>query len=257
MPEHPAQEITRLLDVPAFTLDCVAADGACILPAAETFRVLTALEPLTLRWLEGEMELKPGRHGAAACRLPGGGAGRPWPGAGLRRWEKRMSKFYNALIRLVRFALPDMETVWEEPFRRRSGGLLPQPRRLLRPYRHVRVFSLCGISCHPWLNAGIMERKEIPAYVRQDYWWEPGCFFEPLLNMTLPYLMALLLPPILGSVPGVPVYHDNRVIRTFRKSLEYVAQGASSGDLFRAARRPRQQRNGAEPGLPAGGPPDL
>ena len=43
--------------------------------------------------------------------------------------------------------------------------------------------------------------------------------------MTIPYLMALLLPPILGSVPGVPVYHDNRVIRTFRKSLEYVAQG--------------------------------
>ena len=60
MPEHPAQEITRLLDVPAFTLDCVAADGACILPAADTFRVLTALEPLTLRWLEGEMELNPG-----------------------------------------------------------------------------------------------------------------------------------------------------------------------------------------------------
>ena len=60
MPEHPAQEITHLLDVPAFTLDCVAADGACILPAAETFRVLTALEPLTLRWLEGEMELKAG-----------------------------------------------------------------------------------------------------------------------------------------------------------------------------------------------------
>lgn len=29
MPEHPAQEITHLLDVPAFTLDCVAADGAC------------------------------------------------------------------------------------------------------------------------------------------------------------------------------------------------------------------------------------
>ena len=27
------------------------------------------------------------------------------------------------------------------------------------------------------------------------------------------------------KMPGVPVYHDNRVIRTFRKSLEYVAQG--------------------------------
>ena len=79
--------------------------------------------------------------------------------------------------------------------------------------------------CFSWLNADMMDPRLVPAYVRQDYWWEPGCFFEPLLNMTIPYLMALLLPPILGSVPGVPVYHDNRVIRTFRKSLEYVAQG--------------------------------
>ena len=135
-----------------------------------------------------------------------------------------MSKFYNALIRLVRFALPDMETVWEEPFDGEEAVFCPNHAASFGPIAMCAFFSLRD-QCHPWLNAGIMERKEIPAYVRQDYWWEPGCFFEPLLNMTLPYLMALLLPPILGSVPGVPVYHDNRVIRTFRKSLEYVAQG--------------------------------
>ena len=64
-----------------------------------------------------------------------------------------MSKFYNALIRLVRFALPDMETVWEEPFRRRSGGLLPQSRRLLRPYRYVRFFLSAG-SVPPMAERG-------------------------------------------------------------------------------------------------------
>ena len=135
-----------------------------------------------------------------------------------------MSKFYNGLIRLVRFVLPDMETVWEEPFDSEAAVFCPNHAASFGPIAMCAFFSLRD-QCHPWLNAGIMERKEIPAYVRQDYWWEPGCFFEPLLNMTLPYLMALLLPPILGSVPGVPVYHDNRVIRTFRKSLEYVAQG--------------------------------
>ena len=121
-----------------------------------------------------------------------------------------MSKFYNALIRLVRFALPDMETVWEEPFDGEAAVFCPNHAASFGPIAMCAFFSLRD-HCHPWLNAGIMERKEIPAYVRQDYWWEPGCFFEPLLNMTIPYLMALLLPPILGSVPGVPVYHDNRV----------------------------------------------
>ena len=60
-----------------------------------------------------------------------------------------MSKFYNALIRLVRFALPDMETVWEEPF----DGLLPQSRRLLRPYRYVRFFLSAG-SVPPMAERG-------------------------------------------------------------------------------------------------------
>ena len=70
-----------------------------------------------------------------------------------------------------------------------------------------------------------MDPKLVPAYVRQDYWWRPGCRLEPLYNATLPYLAAAVLPPILRSVPGVPVYHDMQVIKTFRKSIEYLRQG--------------------------------
>ena len=86
-----------------------------------------------------------------------------------------MSKFYNGLIRLVRFALPDMETVWEEPFDGEAAVFCPNHAASFGPIAMCAFFSLRD-QCHPWLNAGIMERKEIPAYVRQDYWWEPGCF---------------------------------------------------------------------------------
>lgn len=87
-----------------------------------------------------------------------------------------MSKFYNALIRLVRFALPDMETVWEEPFDGEAAVFCPNHAASFGPIAMCAFFSLRD-HCHPWLNAGIMERKEIPAYVRQDYWWEPGLLF--------------------------------------------------------------------------------
>ena len=66
--------------------------------------------------------------------------------------------------------------------------------------------------------------KLVPAYVRQDYWWKPGCRLEPLYNATLPYLAAAVLPPIMKSVPGVRVYHDINVIKTFRQSIELLKQ---------------------------------
>ena len=81
-----------------------------------------------------------------------------------------MSKFYNGLIRLVRFVLPDMETVWEEPFDGEAAVFCPNHAASFGPIAMCAFFSLRD-QCHPWLNAGIMERKEIPAYVRQDYWW--------------------------------------------------------------------------------------
>ena len=109
-----------------------------------------------------------------------------------------MSRLYNGLVRLIRLALPEMETVWEEPFDGEAAVFCPNHAASFGPIAMCAFFSLRD-QCHPWLNAGIMERKEIPAYVRQDYWWEPGCFFEPLLNMTLPYLMALLFILLVGK----------------------------------------------------------
>lgn len=134
------------------------------------------------------------------------------------------NRFYSFLKKVVRFFLPDMETVWEEPFDGEPAVFCPNHSAAFGPVAMCAFFSLRENS-HPWLNAGVTEPREVPAYVRQDYWWEPGCFFEPLLNLTLPYLAALALPPILRSVPGAPVYHDARVIRTFRKSVEYVKKG--------------------------------
>jgi hypothetical protein len=80
-------------------------------------------------------------------------------------------------------------------------------------------------SCNPWLNADMMNPKAVPAYVRQDYWWKPGCALEPLYKATLPYLAAAVLPPILKSAPGIPVYHDARGVQTFRLSLACLKEG--------------------------------
>lgn len=138
--------------------------------------------------------------------------------------EASMSKMYTFLRGLVRVLTPKMTAEWAEAFDGAPSVFCPNHAGAFGPVDMCAHFPLSD-HCHPWLNAAVMDPKLVPAYVRQDYWWKPGCFFEPLLNATLPYLAAAMLPPILRTVPGVPVYHDIQVVKTFRKSIDYLRQG--------------------------------
>lgn len=60
LPDPQRSEIVRLLDVPAFRLDCACANGECILPPADSFRMLTALSGLLLSWQGDAIELSAG-----------------------------------------------------------------------------------------------------------------------------------------------------------------------------------------------------
>ncbi len=135
-----------------------------------------------------------------------------------------MGKLYRGLCTLVRTFSPKMETVWEAEYDGAPAVFCPNHAGAFGPIEMCAKFPLRGNS-RPWLNAAMMDPKQVPAYVRQDYWWEPGCFFEPVLTRTLPYLAAAVLPPILRSVEGVPVYHDMQVLKTFRQSIAHLKNG--------------------------------
>lgn len=135
-----------------------------------------------------------------------------------------MKKSFLFLRWLLGVFTPKMETVWEEPYDGELAVFCPNHVGMMGPINMVVHFDLRD-TARPWFNAGIADRKTCPAYVRQDYWWEPGCKLEPLYNATLPYLAAAVIPPILNTVPGVRVYHDMQVIKTFRQSIEYLKKG--------------------------------
>ncbi|MCL1854172.1 MAG: hypothetical protein FWF86_00435 [Clostridia bacterium] len=135
-----------------------------------------------------------------------------------------MGKLYGILAALIRGFSRPMTTVWETGFDGAPAVFCPNHAGAFGPIAICARFPLRG-KLHPWMNDGMMHAGTVPAYVRQDYWWKPGCFWEPLLTRTLPYIAAAIVPPILRSVPGVPVYHDVRVVKTFRKSLAYLQAG--------------------------------
>lgn len=135
-----------------------------------------------------------------------------------------VKRMYRVLRSLVRGVSPRMKTVWEEPFAGEACVFVCNHAGAFGPIDMCAKFPLRD-DCHPWLNAQVLHAREVPAYVRQDYWWKPGSPIAPLCNVTLPYLAAAVLPPILRTVPGVPVYHDVRVMTTMRQSLRLLRDG--------------------------------
>ena len=135
-----------------------------------------------------------------------------------------MGKLFDVLKWGFSVTLPKMTTEWEEPFIYEPCVFVCNHVGMMGPLRMVVSFPLCE-KVQAWCNEGIMNRKTCPAYVRQDYWWEPGCALEPLYNATLPYIAAAIVPPVLKSSPTIPVYHDARVMTTLRLSMRALKEG--------------------------------
>lgn len=135
-----------------------------------------------------------------------------------------MGKLYSVLRGTLHAVTPKMAIKWAEEFDGQPSVFCPNHAGAFGPMEMCVHFPMHE-TCHPWMNAAMMDPKQVPAYVRQDYWWKPGSWIAPLCNATLPYLAAAIIPPVLRSVPGVPVYHDMQVIKTFRKSVEYLRKG--------------------------------
>lgn len=76
-----------------------------------------------------------------------------------------------------------------------------------------------------WCIGEMMNRKEVPAYAFQDFWsMKPRAlhWFYHLLS----HLIAPLAEYVFAHAHTIPVYHDARVMTTFRQSMERLNEGA-------------------------------
>jgi len=140
-----------------------------------------------------------------------------------------MGKLFDFLKWGFRAALPKMTTTWEEPFIDEPCIFVCNHVGAMGPIHMVVHFPMCD-NLKAWCNAGIMDREFCPAYVQQDYWWDPESKLAPLFNATIPHIAAAIIPPILKSAPTIPVYHppgDNKFspVTTIRLSMAALNEG--------------------------------
>ena len=127
-------------------------------------------------------------------------------------------RFYKFSIGAIRLFSHRMKTEREVPFEEGPCVFVVNNVGFMGPIEMCAKFAERN-RCHPWINDELQEAKKIPAYARKDCWWKPGSFFAPVLNATVPYLAAALLPPMVKGSPYIPVYHDQRIMLTLRQSI--------------------------------------
>lgn len=82
------------------------------------------------------------------------------------------------------------------------------------------------IPRYTWCIAQMMNRKELPAYAYEDFWSKKPGSVRWLFKIVA-HLMARPAAYILRNGNTIGVYHDHRVITTFRETLRVLQDGHS------------------------------
>ncbi|MEG1017477.1 MAG: hypothetical protein RR058_04395 [Oscillospiraceae bacterium] len=134
------------------------------------------------------------------------------------------STYFKIIIWILKHVTHSMETTWETPYDGQPAIFACNHARAFGPIAMTVHFDLAKSSCS-WINHQMMQAKMVPSYIRKDFWWKQGMWYTHIFDYTLPYIVALVIPPLFRGSGGIPVYHDMRVMQTFRESAEKLKSG--------------------------------
>ena len=77
-----------------------------------------------------------------------------------------------------------------------------------------------------WCASEMMDRKQVPAYAYKDFWEEKPKWTKWFYRV-LSYVIAPLSECIFTNADCIPVYHDTRIISTFRMTMNALEEGAN------------------------------
>lgn len=80
------------------------------------------------------------------------------------------------------------------------------------------------INRYTWCAGEMMDRKEVPAYSYRDFWSYKPRYIRWLFKL-LSYLITPLCVCLFNNAQTIGVYHDTRLISTFRRTVQLLQEG--------------------------------
>lgn len=75
-----------------------------------------------------------------------------------------------------------------------------------------------------WSASEMLKTREVPAYAYRDFWSEKPKALLPMYK-ALSYLIAPIAAFLLSNSHVIPVYHDSRIITTFKQTVAHMEAG--------------------------------
>ncbi len=137
--------------------------------------------------------------------------------------KKKPSVLYRCIKGLVRAFYPKIQVVGRD-------NLPGEPAIIVGNHSQLHGPVACELyfpgERYTWCAGEMMHLKEVPAYAYQDFWsGKPRAtrWFFKLLS----YLIAPLSVCVFNNAQTIGVYHDSRIMSTFKETVRALQSGAS------------------------------
>lgn len=137
--------------------------------------------------------------------------------------EKVLSGIYRMIKWLVWVCYPKIEVVGVENLPGEPAIIVGNHTKMNGPIACELYFPT---ERYTWCAGEMMHLKEVPAYAYQDFWsGKPQAvrWFYKLLS----YLIAPLSVCVFNQAKTIGVYHDTRIVSTFKNTVKRLEEGAS------------------------------
>ncbi len=137
--------------------------------------------------------------------------------------KKQTSTLFKIIKFLVRFFNGAMEVVGLENLPEDNAIIVGNHCQLNGP---IAGELFLPDSCYIWCAGQMMNLKEVPEYAFTDFWSQKSKWTQPFYKLAS-YLIAPLSVCIFNNARTIAVYHDMRVMSTFKDSIKLLQQGAN------------------------------
>lgn len=137
--------------------------------------------------------------------------------------EKKTNRLYRVIRWLVRLFTPKFKTVGAENLPEEPCVIVGNHSQMYGP---IAAELYTPGKHYVWCAGEMMHRDEVAAYAYQDFWAEKPRGVRWFFKL-LSHLIAPLSELIFTNAHTVAVYHDARLITTFRDSIAKLQAGSS------------------------------
>ena len=136
---------------------------------------------------------------------------------------KKVSSLYKFIKWMVRLFYPKIQVEGAENLPDEPVVVVGNHSQLHGPIACELYFP---VERYTWCAGQMMHLKEVPGYAFQDFWSQKPKYTHWFYKL-LSYLIAPLSVCVFNNANTIPVYRDNRIIATFKKTVAALSEGTS------------------------------